>query len=195
MILDLIGLLDKHGLIHGAGERPEEFCVQQAVNRVIHGDLNGQYSDNPKDCIHSEIRAFGVRLNDCTRDIGRKARAEALKRFSIAQLGSLDINSREFMDGVAALLGMDSGSDIIDDHMMYNQHPEGRTAQLKHLADTAAQVLKEMGTEGSKFLYILDEPSKKAQIKEARKLGKQIYAAQMADFGTTGCAVKPKQQQ
>lgn len=201
MILNLVGLLDKHGLVHGAGNTKQQFCIQQAVNRVIHNDLYGQYSDHPDwDCLGDGIRAFGVRMNDCSNDrLSNKERAEALKRFAIAELGSHEIDGHIFFDKLREKLGLDGssyGEDIVDDYM-HGSHDQDHldwSGKLKHLADTSASILEEMGTEGSKFLYILDEPDKWDRINKAYDLGDKMYAAQMADFGcNVSCGMKPKQ--
>ena len=188
-------LLDKHGLIHGAGDKAQEFCIQQAVNRVINKDLYGQYSDNPGwDCLNAEIRAFGVRMNDCSRHMARKERPLALKRFAIAELGSSNVSSRDFFEKMTERLDLIEGVDVVDHYIGSRDQELTQFKRLKKLADTAADVLKELGTEGSQFLHLLDEPNKKTQFKEACKLGDKMYAARMADFGMTSCAVKPKQQ-
>jgi hypothetical protein len=197
IVRNLIHLLDQHGLIHGAGETKYQFCIQQAVNRVIHDDLYGQYSDSPeKDCLDQSIRSFGVRLNDCSKDMSEKERAMALKRYAVAELGSNEIDVHSFFSSMRQRLELredSNGEDIIDDYFHGPHDPDLDPAQrLKKLADTAADVLNELGTQGGKFLYLIDEPDKKKREEAANKLGDQIFAASMADFGQSCCVVKPK---
>jgi hypothetical protein len=199
MIDNLIMLLDKYGLVHGAGGEKEEFCIQQAVNRVINNDLYGQYSDNPsQDCLDENIRAFGIRMNDCLRSMGRQDRAKILKRFAIAEMGSNMIDSKVFFDRVFEKLeivpteGISAWGDLLE-HFVQRSGKD-KAERLRILADAAADVLKELGTEGSKFLHLVDEPNKQKRVSEACKLGNEIFAARVANFGSASCAVKPKQQ-
>jgi hypothetical protein len=197
IIRNLIFLLDKHGLVHGAGDTKEEFCIQQAVNRVINNDLYGQWSDNPsQDCLDEDIRAFGIRMNDCLRSMPRKERADVLKRFAIAELGSNMIESKAFFDMLCEKLEfvpLDGHWGSLIEHFIQRSSEGTKTERLKILADAAADVLKELGTEGGKFLHLVDEPNKKKRVTEACKLGTQLYAARMANFGPASCAVKPQQ--
>jgi len=199
MIKNLLMLMNSHGLVHGAGHQKTQFCVQQAVNRVLHNDLYGQYGDNPTDdCLDGYVRGFGVRMNDCLgTDITVDERAMALKRFAVAELGSNLIDHTVFFSKLADRLGVNRSGDITGNFMAgsENKKREERVAMLKTLADTAADVLQEMGTEGSKFLHLIEETDEDKKIKETCKLGRQIYAAQMATFGTTSCAVKQQHKQ
>jgi hypothetical protein len=196
MILDLIDLIDKHGLIHGAGERRTQFCVQQAVNRILHGDLYGQYSDSPdQDCVNSTVRGLGVRMNDHLREgISEKERGEALKRFAIAELGSSVIPTHQFVRFLSETLHLDEDGDMIDEFLSRRwESGQSRVEALKMFADTAANILRDLGTEGGKWLYLVDEPDKDKQIEGVCKLRKEMYAASLADFGVSSCTVKPQQ--
>lgn len=188
-IKHLLSLL-KRGLIHGAGRTVNEFCVQQAVNRVLHDDLNNpEWGDHPSIlCISELIRQFGIRLNDQDGWNSDHDRAEGLKRFAIAELGSAKIDSYVFFDELAGKLGTISARgfstrdySIIGEFMAAGPDSMSKNDKLTTLANAAAEVLKEMETEGSKFLYLVDEPDKKKQAHEARKLGNQIFAVQLAE--------------
>jgi hypothetical protein len=190
-VLKLIKILDK-GIIHGAGETVEEFCVQQAVHRVLLDDPEDAYaSDNPPNwCILDQIRAFGIHLNDQGGWKDNRSRARGLKRFAIAELGSSKLNSYEFFTKLRGALARRTGADpaffcdgdcIIDQFMELDRRGLSRNDWLTVLADTAADVMKELGSEGAQFLYLVDEPDKAKRHEKATRLGHQIFAAQLAE--------------
>ena len=79
------------GLVHGAGvPAPGKMCVEAAVCYA----MGLPHGDNPK-CVGSAVRAFKIRLNDA-RWSSNAARAQGLRRIAIAQLGSDQIDQREF---------------------------------------------------------------------------------------------------
>lgn len=186
------------GLVNGAGHDVNHFCVQQAVHRVLDDDLkNADKSDDPPTwCVQSHIRNFGVHMNDAEGWNGNKGRAEGLKRFAIAELGSGKISAHDFYARLSAklasVLSKDPDEFSYDDTIVeqFMQHKIGgmsRNDRLTHLANAAADVLMELGTEGSQFLYLIDEPDKKKREERARALGHKIYAAQLADASVCSC--------
>jgi hypothetical protein len=195
-IMNLLGLFEK-GLINGAGQTVNHFCVQQAVHRVLDDDLeNPTKNDHPPTwCVNDEIIAFGINMNDQQGWHSNKLRAKGLQRFAIAELGSSKINHVQFYERLAKKLASVMsknweefylGNEIIDQFMLHKIGGMDKNDRLTWLANAAADVLMELGTEGSQFLYLIDEPDRKLREEKARALGHKIYAAQMAD-GTAAC--------
>lgn len=179
LVLDLLQLL-KGGIVNGAGHGTE-FCVQQAVNRAAEG--LGKASLEVPDahhCLGEYVKDLGITLNDCGVWHDDLDRAKCLTPFAVAELGSNEISMHEFRRKLDEALGYDFTDAGISD----------RDQALKIIKESV-RIMKEMGTQGSKFLHILEEPDKKKAKKEANKLGDQIYAAQMAEWK----GEKPKQQQ
>lgn len=184
------------GLINGAGNNVNHFCVQQAVHRVIDDALDdATKSDHPPSwCVKDTIVGFGIHLNDYPGWTSNKARAEGLKRFAIAELGSNKINSREFhkrlAEKVAAKSGM-SADGFSKDINIIQEFVGGDgdgpfdstliTKRLTWIANAAAYVLMELETEGSQFLEILDEKDPEVRKEKARNLGGELYAKQLAE--------------
>jgi hypothetical protein len=193
-INNLLGLFE-HGLINGAGQDVNHFCVQQAVHRVIDNALDKHRNDQPPQwCVKEPISAFGITLNDANGWNSNKARAKGLQRFAIAELGSSKINEGDFYKRLskklAQVLHMDweefsQDSEIVNEFMSRQILGMTRNDRLTYLANAAADVLMELGTEGSQFLYLLDEPDKKKRQEQARALGHKIYAAQLADSASS----------
>jgi hypothetical protein len=80
-----------HGLVRGLGQpKPGMMCVEAAVNYA----LDQPHGDQPK-CVGHAVRAFKIRLNDAnwTSD---EARTKGMRELAIAQLGSNEIDQKEF---------------------------------------------------------------------------------------------------
>jgi hypothetical protein len=81
------------GLVKGKGvQKPGEMCVEAAVCAAFglpHGD------DPP--CVGEEVRKFKIGLNDKPWS-SNKARADGMRELAIAQLGSNEIDQKEFKD-------------------------------------------------------------------------------------------------
>lgn len=187
--------LFESGLVNGAGHDVNHFCVQQAVHRVLDNDLDdAQKSDRPPTwCVREDIRTFGIHLNDEKGWRDEKARAEGLKRFAIAELGSSEVWPSKFYEKLAVRLASMSDRDpeefshdagIINDFVSWSIGGMTRNDKLTRVANAAADVLMELGTEGSQFLYLIDEPDKQKREEKARALGHKIYAAQLADVAS-----------
>jgi hypothetical protein len=190
------------GLINGAGQDVNHFCVQQAVHRVLDGELENPLKDDqpPTWCVNGHIISFGIYLNDQGNYWhSNQARAKGLQRFAIAELGSSKIKPSDFYKKLAIKLAarmsqdrewpMDwqnfpMSNDIIKDFMIWDIEGINKNDQLTWLANAAADVLMELGTEGSQFLYLLDEPDRKKRQERAEALGHEIYANQLADLGS-----------
>ena len=65
-------------------------CVEAAVNYALGND----HGDNPS-CVGAAVRAFKIRLNDA-RWPTDKDRTEGMRKLAIAQLGSDEIDQKEF---------------------------------------------------------------------------------------------------
>jgi hypothetical protein len=79
------------GLCSGVGRPvPGQMCVEAAVCYAL-GEPHG---DNPS-CVGEAVRRFKIRLNDASWP-SNAARAEGLREIAIAQLGSNEIDQREF---------------------------------------------------------------------------------------------------
>ncbi len=79
------------GLVSGLGNPvPGQMCVEAAVNYALGND----HGDNPS-CVGSAVRAFKIRLNDA-RWPTNKDRTEGMRKLAIAQLGSDEIDQKEF---------------------------------------------------------------------------------------------------
>lgn len=95
LALRVVEIVDA-GLVGGVGRpEPGKMCVEAAVN-YAQGDPHG---DKPK-CVDKEVRNFKIELNDhvywysTSKADGKntpRARAKALRRIAVAQLGSADM--------------------------------------------------------------------------------------------------------
>ena len=84
------------GLVKGFGSPvPGQMCVEAAVNYALGHD----HGDDPS-CVGSAVRAFKIRLNDAAWPTD-KDRTEGMRRLAIAQLGSDEIDQKEFAHYVA----------------------------------------------------------------------------------------------
>lgn len=92
------GLLD-HGLVPGIGTpEPGKACVEAVICMA----LGLPHSDQPV-CVMPALRRMKIRLNDSSRWISNKSRAEGLRRLAIAQLGSDTLDEREFVRRVVEM--------------------------------------------------------------------------------------------
>lgn len=193
-VQSLLGLF-KHGLVGGAGSTTTEFCVQQAVHRVVEKALKKQKSASPpKWCVHHGLVGFGVTLNDHPGWHSNASRAKGLAKFAIAELGSSKISYTGFSwklnDRLEKLSGCSPGalknnsSDVNPELFAMEMRGKGvsENAILTLFANTAAEVLKEMGTDGGKWIHLVDEPNKRKRRELARKLGKEARDKQHADW-------------
>ena len=79
------------GLVKGLGKPvPGQMCVEAAVNYALGRD----HGDKPS-CVGSAVRAFKIRLNDAAWPTD-KDRTEGMRKLAIAQLGSDEIDQKEF---------------------------------------------------------------------------------------------------
>jgi hypothetical protein len=67
--------------------------------------------------------------------------------------------------------------------MFMELQPEGVSENfwLTKLANLAADSMQELGTEGSQFLWVIDEPDREKRKGAARMIGNRMFAAQMAN--------------
>lgn len=86
----VLGIVD-HGLSHGLGTpEPGKLCVEAAVCLA----LGLPHGDNPP-CVGYAVRSFKIRLND-SKWSSPEARAVGMRRLAIAQLGSDQVDQKEF---------------------------------------------------------------------------------------------------
>ena len=84
------------GLVSGLGKpKLGEMCVEAAVCFA----LGLPHGDNPP-CVGKAVRALKIRLNDSAWS-SNEARTKGMRRIAIAQLGSVDIDQKEFANIVA----------------------------------------------------------------------------------------------
>jgi hypothetical protein len=198
-------MLFKNGLIGTAGNTMTEFCVQQAVHRVIDEDLENasKSADPPNWCVCPELVSFGVVLNDFSGWTSEQTRAKGLQKFAIAELGSAELDWHEFCRNLEKKLHEINPEFPDELHLVFEQrhleewmkHPMvnmDRNDRLTLFANTAAKVLEEMGTEGSQFLHLVDEPDPWKKRELAHRLGDKAYAAQMCSFGRCTPVTKAK---
>jgi hypothetical protein len=204
----IVALIDTYGLCHGAGQSDTTFCVQQAVEKVITNEKEA-HSDQPDSCVDIYLIQFGINLNDSYHGDGQ-SRGQALKRYALAQLGTAkNLNRNDFIKKLLTKLGLQHiqlGSDHdfspeSSDHLispkrilkyMHDVTKLSTNENIKILADAAADVLKEMGTQGSEFLSVLDHDTHEKRVQEAYKLGNKIWASQMTEMGYKGFCVTGK---
>lgn len=80
-----------HGLVKGQGDpEPGKMCVEAAVCFA----MGLPHSDEPP-CVGSAVRSFKIALNDSEWS-SNTARADGMRRIAIAQLGSAELDQREF---------------------------------------------------------------------------------------------------
>ena len=89
-----------YGLIRGVGQpKPGQMCIMAVFNYVLgrpHGD------SGLEDCVGAAVRAYDIALNDSLWS-SNKARAEGMKRESIAKLGSNQVGQVAFHRELALL--------------------------------------------------------------------------------------------
>lgn len=72
------------GLSYGVGHPvPGQMCVEAAICYVF-GEM---HDDHPK-CVNEHVTELSITLNDCYHRLSKRKRAEILKPFAIAQLGT-----------------------------------------------------------------------------------------------------------
>lgn len=195
----IVALIDTYGLCHGAGRSDTDFCVQQAVSKVVTEDKD-MNSDNPYLCVSEFLVSFGIRLNDAFRE-SNELRGKALRRYALAELGtSQKFDSHLFVEKLMTKINYVTQKtmwfDVDEGHDFAQQCCDelgGRTNKnVKIVADLAADVLADMKTEGSEFLPILDEPNHNERVNKAEALGNKVWAAQMAEMGYKGYCITGK---
>ena len=145
--------LADHGIAHGLGEPvPGKMCVEALVCFA----LGLPHGDSPP-CVGSAVRAFKIRLNDSNWS-SNEARAKGMRRIAIAQLGSDQIDQKEF----AKLLAVDVIKQIVPIAMR-----------------AAASVCKDEAKKAA-MLAAADECETHGTVKSARKARTAAYAAAYA---------------
>lgn len=203
IVRHLLHVLSK-GLCDGLGPRsyyiPGKVCVEQAVNYAVYGNTA---TDHPA-CVDTRLAGFKIGLNDSLMWPDPHERANGLRRIAIAQLGtagdlfSYDEFRARLAPRLIALLENEgfilldgdrfqirSGSSTRTLMRIIGDYPHRRNV-LCSLRDAyvelAVQVLKEMDTPGSKFLYMTEEVS--ADVHD--KLRRAVDAAGLGGTGEAG---------
>jgi hypothetical protein len=91
-LVELLG----YGLTTGLGkQKPGEMCVEAAVCAA----MGLPHGDQPP-CVGSVLRSAKITLNDCPHWSSNQARAEGMKAFAVAQLGSTEIDQQAWVNYV-----------------------------------------------------------------------------------------------
>lgn len=157
----LNALLDK-GLCHGASHFTQiTFCVQQAVDIAIHEGHKVCASDNPAECVNEHVRSLGLRLNDQKQCwTSSKARAEGLRRFAIAELGSQGVvDGQEFFGNLNKRYNAK-----YPDRESFQYYWLKTEADACEVAEMAVQTLIELKSPGAAYL---DKPQ--SELKQIQK--------------------------
>lgn len=175
IVSKLLGILG-NGLCHGAGNMNQTFCVQQAVSQAT-GERKRE--DHPL-CVGSDIIELGICLNDNSHWESPESRAKGLVRFAVAELGSNELNQGEFMSVLKNRIqklewARDKGNP------RHCVQYATREEHLVQFANIAADVLKDMGSPGAKYLPILGDPEKAKDIKFS------TWASRLLKFEPVSC--------
>jgi len=157
----------KDGIQNGAGEMdgPGTFCIQQAVSAAIG---TPDYSDRPI-CVHQMLQNLGIGLNDTGYYWSDKNRGNILRRLAVAELGT------EFMD-MHSFEGqfVERWNNTHPDHTIPNISHIGNHLQdierTKDAVNIAVQILVEMNTPGSRFLYLCDPTTPQSHKDQMKRL-------------------------
>lgn len=185
----LLGLMDK-GIIHGAGRIPSQFCVQQAVSLAT----GGSQTDRPW-CVNPNLRDLGIAMNDANVWYTNESRAQGLRRFAVAEMGTDEkFCSYDFTQKLAKHLGLDNFSETESNPLkVYQEWLCIRSGEqgISDFANACADIMLEMDTPGSRHLHYCDERySKKEAAKIVKQETKKAFSSQMASFGTNANAKK-----
>jgi hypothetical protein len=172
MVAKLLSLLGSDtGLADGAGSKEEAtFCVQQAVSLATGAPSQ---DDQPKHCVMQWLINFGIALNDADGWESELSKAQGLKEFAIAELGSNKLREntfvRLFREKVKARWAEESEvalyrSELVtpDDFVtMASKQPGNAEENLKALARIAVETLKEMNSPGAAYLFMANRKEHK----------------------------------
>jgi hypothetical protein len=143
------------GLCSGAGDMsvPGTFCVQQAVSMATGQPEEG---DAPVNCINDEIRSWGINMNDQEWS-SPKARSDGMRRFAVAQMGSLYVNSGRWETIFCTNWNSKHPECApIDEAINVFPYCGGNDVLLTDACNIAAMALQVLESEGSEFLYLTE---------------------------------------
>lgn len=149
------------GLQSGAGSMDEKghFCVQQAVSHAVrHRD----WGDQPSECVGDIVRAFGIVMND-QQWSSRKARADGMRRFAIAELGSNNVSQGRFNRIMCDQWNVNRPWDQHVDQCNQAIEKCKNDKERADLCEMAVKALIILETEGSKYLYMTELPKAEQQ--------------------------------
>jgi hypothetical protein len=161
VVLRLLGLLDNNdGLVHGAGSKEANtFCVQQAVSLAT--GLPGK-DDQPKHCVMGWLISLGIQLNDANGWGSEQSRAEGLREFAVAELGSNTLRESSFKRNLREKMEA-KWPDTCEEHGLHDSSsPDAYVAiaeeedeeGLKALAGMVVEILQDMNSPGTEYLFL-----------------------------------------
>lgn len=147
----------KAGLVGDTVGSPEpgQMCVESAVCYALgleHSDQTHQH-----ECVGKAVNDVGIALNDMDWS-SDEARAEGMKRFAVAQMGSNIIDQEAFTEKVAGL-----GYGRLACEFMESPYPLDIDKQM--LADRVVKILQDMKSPGCEYLDLCNEPTVPCQGK------------------------------
>ncbi len=126
------------GLTAGIGDNiAGKMCVEAAVCFA----MGLPHSDNPP-CVGKAVRAFKIRLNDSWWS-SDEARAEGMKKIAIAQLGSNNIDQKEFTKRLIVKISNTFLADLAKEHYPSLEDRLRTTSDLHELSKLCNQLRTE----------------------------------------------------
>jgi hypothetical protein len=150
------------GLVNGLGTpTPGKMCVEAAVCYA----LGLPHGDDPQ-CVSKAVRALKIRLNDLSWS-SNATRAKGLRRLSIIQLGTLDLDNKEFLAHIKLLFKQDYLAKYKSRYAAYAATADAADAAdaayaaaaadakdkiLSRFAEDIVQILVRMNVESAQYL-------------------------------------------
>ena len=170
------------GLCNGAGDgTPGNMCVEQAVALTFGEPLN----DTPT-CVDGDVQRFSIMINDLGGWPSNAIRAKTMRRFAIAQLGSAGVIDGKVFEAKRKLIWdeylakrkliwdeyLAKRNPIWDEYeaqrkpiwdeyeaqhkLIRDEYTKNCLPHLETLCESLVQLLIELGSPGTKFLYLVE---------------------------------------
>lgn len=158
LVRKLLSLIDS-GLEGTAGEQEQAtFCVQQAISLAT-GDPGAD--DQPKHCVMPWLINLGICLNDADSWENDHSRAEGLREFAVAELGSSGLREKSFKRMFLEKFNAKWPENALDelaspDDFVAVADCEGEKG-LKTLAKMVVEILQEMNSPGTEYLFMANK--------------------------------------
>lgn len=161
----------KRGFSNGLGARHRQMCVEAAVAYAN----DEEHNDKPN-CVHPTIRDIAITINDGLK-VKPKMRADILRRYGIAQLGTAGLADTTIKRKISDPLKVYIRNELLDDiqaseslrtyiselpdrfypeghveAIVYNVAGKRKTLALALIAEKAVQLMIAAKTPGSKYL-------------------------------------------